>query len=388
MITVAVIDDDPAVTELVQATLRREEGIEVVAIAHDADEGIRIALDLRPSVAIVDAHMPGGGGQRVCAELRRRAPEITTLAYSGSGDTKAVLSMLREGAVGYVVKGSEVSVLIETVKRAARGEGTLPTEVAAAVLNEVRRQALTSEEGLRASFQQDLDEIIQQRRFDAVFQPIYDLHSGHAVGIEALSRFTNGSPAVWFERAWALGRGIDLEILAIERALEALNHLPQTVYLSLNVAPATIETQRLLDTLSVADARRLVLEVTENRAIDRPGFFGQSLANLRDLGVRVAADDVGAGYANFIHLIHLAPDILKLDRALVSAIDGVPMKQAMARSLIDFAAAIGARVVAEGVEQVAEWHALRQLGVQDGQGYLLARPTSLPVPLEIVLPAL
>ena len=89
-------------------------------------------------------------------------------------------------------------------------------------------------------------------------------------------------------------------------------------------------------------------------------------------------DDAGAGYASLRHILQLHPGVIKLDIAIIRGIDTAPVRQALTRSLVGFAADIDAVLVAEGIEYQAEHDILRQLRVDYGQGFLMARPGPLP----------
>ena len=94
------------------------------------------------------------------------------------------------------------------------------------------------------------------------------------------------------------------------------------------------------------------------------------------LGVRLAIDDTGAGFASLAHILKLAPDLIKLDRELTSGIDRDPVRCAPGAALVSFASRIGAEIIAEGIETASELEVLRGLGIRYGQGFLLCRPTS------------
>ncbi len=94
-------------------------------------------------------------------------------------------------------------------------------------------------------------------------------------------------------------------------------------------------------------------------------------------------DDAGAGFASLKHIVDLKPDVIKLDLSLVRDIDTDPLRRALAASLLAFADEIGAGIIAEGVETYGELEALRSLGVKHGQGYLLARPGTGPIPNRV-----
>jgi len=99
-----------------------------------------------------------------------------------------------------------------------------------------------------------------------------------------------------------------------------------------------------------------------------------ALERLRRHGVRVAVDDVGSGFASFRHVTRVNPEILKLDRSLVSGIDEDPVRQSLASAIVSFARDVGAIVVSEGIESESELSCLTDLAVGCGQGFYLARP--------------
>jgi EAL domain-containing protein (putative c-di-GMP-specific phosphodiesterase class I) len=119
------------------------------------------------------------------------------------------------------------------------------------------------------------------------------------------------------------------------------------------------------------------LEITEHEAIDDYATLADALAPLRERGLRVAVDDVGAGYASLRHALQLAPDMVKMDISLTRDIDRDAGRRALATALISFAAETDMTIVAEGIETAGELHALRELGVKYGQGFYLARPAPL-----------
>lgn len=224
-------------------------------------------------------------------------------------------------------------------------------------------------------------DVLDHRRFHIVFQPMYDLADQHIAGYEALSRFVaepNRSPDKWFEEAATVGLREELELAAIEMALEALPEIPDSVYLSLNASPATILTGRLGDLFGSYPLDRLMLEITEHDVIDDYAGLFEALVEMRRQGLRLAIDDAGAGYASFRHILRLAPDVIKLDRSLTHGIDTRADSRALAAALVGFTAETGSRLLAEGVETQAELEALRDIGVRKAQGYLLGRPGPLP----------
>ena len=234
----------------------------------------------------------------------------------------------------------------------------------------------------RAGLQVQIQRVLDERAVDIVIQPILELASGTITGYEALSRFPSVAarpPSVWFEHAAHVGLSEPLELLSIERALELFAALPADATLSVNASPQTLISPRLLEILRDVPADRVIVELTEHAAIGDYRGFNAAIRELREHGVRLAVDDAGAGFASLRHILDLGPEIIKLDMSLTRHIHRDAARRALASALCDFAANLGADVVAEGIEEQAELDELLRLGIRFGQGYLLGRPAPNPV---------
>lgn len=221
----------------------------------------------------------------------------------------------------------------------------------------------------------------------SVYQPIWDLAHNQVVGFEALTRFHCDPPRPpdqWFAEAASAGQGTAMEIRAIEFALQGLSQMPEGIYIAVNASPHTVVSPELSRVLLDVPLERVVLEITEHEEVDAALYdeIARITRPLRQAGLRVAVDDAGAGYACFKHILHLSPDIIKLDVSITRDIDSDLSRQALAAALVRFAESTRGRLVAEGVETVAEIETLRQLGVGLAQGYALGKP----MPLEQALP--
>jgi EAL domain-containing protein (putative c-di-GMP-specific phosphodiesterase class I) len=224
---------------------------------------------------------------------------------------------------------------------------------------------------------------IANRTLETHFQPIVDLQSGGAVGTEALARFGQHPfrpPDVWFAEAAAVGLGVELELIALDKALEQLHRLPSGLYLSINASVETIMSEQFQGALAGVPAERLVLELTEHTEVGDYLSFERSIQDIRSQGVRLAVDDAGAGFASFRHILNLQPDVIKLDIGLTRGIDRDPARRALGRALLSFGMdAYNASIVAEGIETRDEFNTLRALGFSVGQGFFLGRPSRLPL---------
>ncbi|HEX8363240.1 MAG TPA: EAL domain-containing protein [Longimicrobium sp.] len=281
--------------------------------------------------------------------------------------------------------GGELFGMLCCLGRAPRpqlgaGEVRLLAALAASLGEDLARVALRQREG--AISRADVERAIAGQGLTAVVQPIVELAEMRIVGVEALARFQDppGRPDVWFARAAELGLGQALELSAIRAALALLPRLPADTYLSVNASPDTLLGHGLRELLAGVDPRRVVLEITEHASVARYDDLLSELAALRELGVRVAVDDTGAGYASFRHILMLRPHIIKLDRDMVNGLDHDRARESLVRALAAFAEGLGATVVAEGVETAGELDALARAGIACAQGYYLARPGPLPLP--------
>ncbi len=211
-------------------------------------------------------------------------------------------------------------------------------------------------------------------------QPIFSINGPlEVIGYEALARFADARPPdLWFRDAADAGLTVELELLAADQALRLLPDVPDECYLSVNASPSVLVSDGFFSLFREHDARRCVVELTEHVHIQSYDELQRSIERLRGLGLRLAVDDAGAGYASFRHILQLAPDIIKLDRDLIRRCNVDTVRRTLASALVSFATEIGATLVAEGVETPEELETLRGMGVAGAQGYQLGRPGPLP----------
>jgi EAL domain-containing protein (putative c-di-GMP-specific phosphodiesterase class I) len=208
-----------------------------------------------------------------------------------------------------------------------------------------------------------------------VLQPIVDLASGERVGSEALSRFPrewNLPPDVCFQQAHSIGQGDELELLALQRAAEHLNDV--TGYIAMNVSPGTLIRPDATAWFARLPLERVLLELSEHDQVADYDALKAAMAPLRAAGMRLAIDDVGAGFSSLRHIVLTTPDVIKLDRSLIDGVSSDHVLTTLVRSLVDFAHGSGARVVAEGIENATDAAALLHLSVDYGQGWHFGRP--------------
>jgi EAL domain-containing protein (putative c-di-GMP-specific phosphodiesterase class I) len=250
-------------------------------------------------------------------------------------------------------------------------------------------RALDEEEHDRAgrrSLLSSIDGLLDTHALTMRYQPVVDLDSGVVRAAEALARFedTSRSTAQWFSDASHVDRGAELEIRAMTLALGDTEDWARDVWL--NLSASVLVSPAVTGLFARRDLSHLVVEVSEHEQISDYVSLRRVLQPWREAGLRVAVDDVGAGFASLRHVLELAPDVIKLDISLVQGMASDPARRALVRALVAFAAQAGAVVVAEGIETEAELQALRGTGVSLGQGFHLGVPVELArVPRRVVL---
>lgn len=365
--SVLVVDDNPLNVELL-STLLRQLGLTRVSTELDSRCVADQLPTVEPDLVLLDLHMPHVDGHDVLAQIRAYAAGtyLPVLVLTADTTRESRERALAGGARDFLTKpfdlvevGLRVANLLETrqLYRAVRqhhSAASSPTVEPAQV-----------------------EAVLRDRSITPYFQPVIDLRDGATVGHEALTRFHTEherGPAGWFSDAFEVGLGIELEWLAVQEALAFLDVAVPGTFLALNMSPSTL-LQLKQEELCVAErCPELVIELTEHVAVEDYGALHGAFAPIRACGGRLAADDLGAGYAGFRHLLALEPDIIKLDISLVQGIDRNRSARALARALLAFAADVGAVVIAEGVERADELSVLQDLGVEWAQGFLLGRP--------------
>ena len=217
--------------------------------------------------------------------------------------------------------------------------------------------------------------VLDEGAIHTVFQPIVEVATGTIVSAEALARFP-GNRRVHIDEVFAVaqleGWSAELEAACLSAALERRDAIPAGVLMSVNVSPDMLShpsIQRLLR----GDLSGLAIEVTENVARD-PAALQTSLADVRRRGAKIVIDDASSGYAGLLRLSTLRPDVVKIDRTLVTGARGDDVRSVVIEALVNLSHRIGARVVGEGVESLDDLTALAELDVDYAQGWVTGLP--------------
>jgi diguanylate cyclase (GGDEF)-like protein len=238
----------------------------------------------------------------------------------------------------------------------------------------------------------ELGTALEEGQLKVVYQPQVELVSGQMTGLEALARWQHPQrglvAASEFIRVaeesgmiHALGRSVLVHACREYAGWLEAGALGPGVQLSVNLSPRQLGDGDIVAATAAVladtgiEPSRLCLEITESAIVSNAARAGSVLKRLKALGVSIAMDDFGVGYASLGYLERLPIDSLKIDRSLVYGVAEDGRKQRVVATVLALAETLGLRVIAEGIEVPEDAEKLMALGCRFGQGYLFARPT-------------
>jgi len=249
----------------------------------------------------------------------------------------------------------------------------------------------------------EVSRALDEGRIETHYQPVVRLDSGKVVGFEALCRMRSAEGDVISAAQFAdaltdarlAARITQLMMSNVATDLHTwLRRGLAVEHVGINLSGVDFQLgnlrARLCSTFEQASVplKHIILEVTERVYLgDRDDIVAQEIQELRAHGLLVALDDFGTGYASLTHLLTIPIDILKIDKSFV---DGLPTQSgsaAIIKGVLGIARDLGIRVVAEGVETLAQVHKLQELGCVLGQGYYFSRPLNRETALQLLMQA-
>jgi EAL domain-containing protein (putative c-di-GMP-specific phosphodiesterase class I) len=343
------------------------------AAAGDTDSFNMAATHALPVVATLDQRMVTEAIPNIIRDTSadERVADLFVTRHAGIGAYVGVPIRLSDGTL----YGALACVSHEP-EHALRGRAVrVLSMLAELIIDDVE------EERRREDLRGAIASLIERGELDIAYQPVFELAGDRCVGLEALARFPQpfGPPDETFAAAEAVGLGVELERAAMRRACEILPRLGPGQFVAVNSSPAALlELARSAGQVENVPWARIVVEVTEHSAIEAYAALKQELTPLRRRGLRIAVDDVGAGYSSLRHVLELRPDFIKLDRWLTDGVAEDRDRRAAISAFVALAGELGSTVIGEGVERPADLEALRELGLDAAQGYLLGGPASDP----------
>lgn len=298
----------------------------------------------------------------------------------------AVAEKLRQAIKGTTIPVSDGDLQLS----ASLAVGEIPPEVASieqvlATVNMALKRSKVSGKDRVSAFRSNGDRAVDAAsdevaldaeaiELGAVIQTIRSLGDEQIVGVEALTRGPSGfyaAPSDLFRAAAEQNTLTTLDLRALRGCLALLRDVHPDLPYHVNVFPSTVLNTPVDEMISLfgIEPDRLCLEISEQSFLGDPSYLRKPLAELRDLGVRLAIDDVGYGRSSIESLLVLEPEVVKIDRRCIDAITTQAGERRRLERLLNMLSTVASDVIVEGVETEEELTVLRDLGVNVGQGY-------------------
>jgi diguanylate cyclase (GGDEF)-like protein len=350
-------------------------GTLVLAGLRRADRPFRVGGD---EFALLLPHTDAEGAKIVIRRLLASAlqPALRTESDPGSLSFSAGISAMPDPASGRAQLYSQADAALYAAKRSGRTDVQI-FDAASEPSDDLGGVGMA------------VAEVIARGWLRPVYQPIIELKTGVVLGMEGLIRPISPAPFAdpnsLFTAAAASGHLVALDLTCVETIVAGATSLPLSSFLTVNLSPATVEapefsTATLLSILARHGfpPERLIIELTEQQPVTDLERVRLKMDTCRGAGIRLAADDVGAGNAGLRLLSELNFDVIKVDLTLVQRSASSAASSAVIESVVALAGRTGALLVAEGIEYPEQLEQLDRLGITVGQGYLLGRPGPLP----------
>jgi EAL domain-containing protein (putative c-di-GMP-specific phosphodiesterase class I)/CheY-like chemotaxis protein len=365
-----VDDEEPLVRAISRALVK--SGYHVTT-APDGLEATRRLDEAAFDLVMSDIAMPGMGGIELLHVVRQRDLDVPVILMTGSPTVDTATKAIQLGVLGYLVKPFPMPEVIAAADRAIQMNR----------LARIKREAfeylnrsgdwIGDRAGLEVNFASAMETMWM------AYQPIVCWSRKEIFAYEALVRPIHPAlphPGALIGAAEKLGQLHRLGRRLRDMVAEGVAPATEVSQVFVNIHGYDLEDEALLSAGSPLSrmASRVVLEITERASVNEIKDLPARIQRLRDLGFRIAVDDLGAGYAGLTSFAQLRPDIVKIDMSLVRDVDKEPTKERLCRSLAELCREMKILAVCEGVETASELQTLLQVGYDYFQGYYFARP--------------
>ncbi len=361
------VDDEREVTRGIRLALRKEPY--KVLIANSAKDGLALLQQTNIDIVISDERMPEMGGAEFLTIVRKLYPETIRLILSGQSSLESAIGAINDaGIYRFLRKPCDPHELALCLGEALEAHAA-----------NRRFGAWEEDHGVETlkrgeeQFERALDEAWM------AFQPIIRTTDKSVFAYEALLRVDNGEtsgPGELFALAERLDRVQDLERTIRALVGARLSEVPPDTNILININPTSLSDDLLYsaDTELSKHAAKVVIEITERDTVHDIPDLQAKIARLRELGFRIAVDDLGAGYAGLTSFALISPDIVKFDMDLIQGIHREPTKAKLVSSFTTLCRELGVMTIAEGVEVLEERDRVIELNCDLIQGFFYAPP--------------
>jgi len=366
-VSVLALDDDRTLLDVYSRAFARA-GYRCITTQDGAEALSRIASEAI-DVVITDLAMPGMSGVEFMRKVRERDADLPILVVTGRPAIDSAIDSIDAGVFRYLMKPVVPAELVKAVGDAVHARS----------LAQARRAAFDHLAGIDSMAPTSA---VLMRALETMWlavQPIVSPSQNRIVAYEALLRTRDAvlrDPPKLLTAAERLGMLPVVGRTVRKLAAAIIPTMPEGVDMFINLHPHDLLDDELFSASEPLCllAHRVVLEVTERSALEEIPDARTRVNMLKDLGYRIALDDMGAGYAGLTSFAMLKPNFVKIDLTLVRDVDTDPMKQTLIRTIVGLARELSIDVIAEGVETPQERHSIATLGCGLQQGYLFARP--------------
>jgi EAL domain-containing protein (putative c-di-GMP-specific phosphodiesterase class I)/CheY-like chemotaxis protein len=371
---VLVVDDE----EMLRRLVGRAFGMAgfKVETAGSGEEALAILRQGRRFDTIVsDLMMPGMDGMQLLREIRQIDLDVPLIFLTGNPSLATAMEAMELGGYRYLAKPIENERLILAVQEASAHHRLALLKRKALEVCEAGGWLIEDLDDLAGRFQNALEKLW------IAYQPIVSWSQQSVFGYEALVRSADpdlSTPGKLLDAAERLGRLQELGERVRDSVALVAGAAPAGALMCLNLHALDLTSEHLYSVQAPLTryADKVVLELTERASLHRVDHLQHRINQLRDLGYRIAIDDLGASHAGLSSFRQIGPDMVKLDISLVRDIDSSAAKAQLVKNMIALCSQdLGMRVVCEGVETEPERDTLLGIGADLLQGYLLGMPT-------------
>lgn len=371
---ILLVDDEPEILDFYSTVLGRDYEIETASDGRKATELIRQGgFD----VVVSDISMPSMGGMELLRAIRQIDLDVPVILVTGDPTVDTAIEAVEYGALRYLTKPVKAEDLRKVVLYGFRMHEMARAKRDAFRLVSGAEGMAADRAGLEARFQKALEDLW------LAFQPIVSWSNKSLFGFECLVRTDESSlanPLALLEAAERLDRVNDIGRTIRDRAAQMIPNLPEGQLAFVNLHHRDLVDDHLYDTSSPlsAHARRVILEVTERESLDQVPQARERMAQLRNMGYRIAMDDLGAGHNGLHTFAQLEPDVVKLDMLLVRGAEREGTRLKVIQSMRNLCDDLDIQFITEGVETEQERDALVSVGCDLLQGFLFGAPGREP----------
>jgi EAL domain-containing protein (putative c-di-GMP-specific phosphodiesterase class I)/FixJ family two-component response regulator len=366
---ILLVDDERNLTQMLSMLLEtRGYDVQIACSGQEALRKVSANLDL----IILDLVLHDVNGFEVCRQLKEdkstsHIPIIMLSAHALYADKVEGLYLGADDFLSKPCEYEELFARMEAVMR--RGPRWKTSDI-----NQRDQDSVIFE----------LRKILDEKLITPHFQPLYLFEPLKLLGVELLARpISDGflsSPERFFKESLKYGMYSDMEILSWSLALPILAQTLKTQKIFLNCNPYFIESMDFLVVKSLFEEtnispRNVILEITERSAISNYKLFYKQLQRYREYGFGFAVDDVGGGYASLESVVQTKPEVIKIDRHIISNLKNDLFKRSIVKFVVSFCQENNILSIAEGIQSKEDLEIVKDLGVDGGQGYYLFRPT-------------